>query len=230
MQINTNILLYTPILEIMRHKDYQILWESDSSLVLHDHYSGIYIGACECDEEAKHVVACIPESAEEVFLFQKRLFVEKLKAHILPDMLSYNSVNLKEEPLPVKLPKDFKLKWMQEEHIPFVIKHYSVKELCTFEHMQDRMKAGILGVFHYEQPVGFIGTHREGSIGMLEVLPQYQRKGLALALQNAMSNELKKQGAYVYGQIIQNNVASFALQKKSGFTVCDEPTYWYFND
>ena len=65
---------------------------------------------------------------------------------------------------------------------------------------------------------------------MLEVLPQYQRKGLALALQNAMSNELKKQGAYVYGQIIQNNVASFALQKKSGFTVCDEPTYWYFKD
>ena len=230
MQINKNILLYTPILEIMRHNDYQVLWESEASLVLYDRCSGIYIGACEKDEEADHVVQVIPNTAEEVFLFQKRLFEVKLKSHILPDMLSYNSVNLKAEPLPVKLPKDFKLKWMKEEHIPFVVEHYSVKELCTFEHMQDRMNAGILGVFYCDEPVGFIGTHREGAMGMLEVLPQYQRKGLALALQNAMSNELKKQGAYVYGQIIQNNTASFALQKKSGFTICNEPTYWYFGN
>lgn len=230
MRLDTNILLYTPIMEIMRHNNYQILWESESSLVLHDRYSGIYIGACERDEEADQVVQLIPEAAEEVFLFQKRLFETKLKAHILPDMLSYNSVNLNTEPLPVHLPKNFTLEWLEEEHIPFVIDHYSVKELCTIEHMQDRIQAGILGVFHHNQPVGFIGTHREGSIGMLEVLPEYRRHGLALALQNAMSNELKKQGAYVYGQIIQNNTASFALQKKSGFTVCDEPTYWYFKD
>ena len=37
------------------------------------------------------------------------------------------------------------------------------------------------GAFQKGELLGFIGMHSEGSVGMLEVLPQHRRKGAATA-------------------------------------------------
>lgn len=46
------------------------------------------------------------------------------------------------------------------------------------------MEAGQLwGLFEDGQLAAFIGVHHEGSMGILEVLPEYRRRGLAMALE-----------------------------------------------
>ena len=230
MNLEHNKLLYLPIMEVIRRKTARILWEGDHSIVLQDMLSGVYMGASDDLSEADQVLAAIPVDAKEVQLFHKTMFEAKFKHHILSDLTSYNSVYLKDEDCVVKLPKGYSIQPLHDCHIPFVMKHYSVDELCYEEHMKERIDAGMLGVFYQSEVVGFIGTHSEGAIGMLEILPEHRHRGLGMALQKAMTNELRQKGCYVYGQVMQNNTASFALQKKSGFIVCDEPTYWYFHD
>lgn len=228
IDFNQNLLLYTPLLELLRHQNYEIIFETKDSLLIHDSFSNIYAGTCENDQEAHMLIQSIPKAAEEILLFQTCLFEEKLKQGILYDMISFNSVYLSKELRPVKLPISFTIAPLKADHVSFVMKHYSVKELCTEGHICERVAAGMLGIFHKDNLVGFIGTHLEGAMGMLEILPNYRHMGLGMALQNAMANTLLRQGAYVYGQVMQNNHASFALQKKCNFTVGNNPTYWYF--
>ena len=48
---------------------------------------------------------------------------------------------------------------------------------------REAVRRGVLGAFPTgsNQPAGFVGFHEEGSIGMLEVLPAWRRRGLGRA-------------------------------------------------
>ena len=73
---------------------------------------------------------------------------------------------------------------------------------------------------------GFIGTHTEGSMGMLEVLPKYRGKGIGAALQIAATNNALANKRYPYGQVVEDNIASAALQKRLGFELSKNKVYW----
>ena len=74
--------------------------------------------------------------------------------------------------------------------------------------------------------MGFIGYHKEGSIGMFEVLSEYRGRGIALRLQAVATNERIKSGAYIYGQVIEDNIKSLNLQKKLGYEISEDKVYW----
>lgn len=88
------------------------------------------------------------------------------------------------------------------------------------------IERGMLGIFDGEKLAGFIGVHDEGSLGMLEVLPPYRRRGYGLALQLAIIRAALAEGRYAYGQVAEHNAPSLALQQKAGMTVCPEKIYW----
>jgi GNAT superfamily N-acetyltransferase len=75
-------------------------------------------------------------------------------------------------------------------------------------------------------PVGFIGEHLEGSMGLLYVFPEYRRHGYAVALEKAMIARTLKEGFIPFGQVEKGNHASLALQKKIGMTVSDNLICW----
>ena len=75
---------------------------------------------------------------------------------------------------------------------------------------------------------GFIGIHEEGSIGMLEVLPAYRRRGLGYALEAGAIRRALKEGTIPYCQVIEGNTASMELQKKLGLEFSDGFVYWLF--
>lgn len=74
--------------------------------------------------------------------------------------------------------------------------------------------------------VGYIGFHEEGSIGMLEVFPEYQRRGIGMALETYIMNLTLERGWIPYGQIIVGNDNSMLLQKKMGLCVSKEQLFW----
>ena len=116
-----------------------------------------------------------------------------------------------------------------EEFLPFLVRNYTHADINGEEYLRERLQSGcFLGAFVAGEPAGFIGTHEEGSMGLLEVLPRYRRKGIAATLATAQTNRLLARGRVPFSQIEPGNAASFALHRRLGFEVSEESLYWLF--
>lgn len=80
------------------------------------------------------------------------------------------------------------------------------------------------------QFVGFIGSHLEGSIGLLEVLPRHRNQGFGTELEYYMIGRMLQKGLIPFGQIETWNEKSLRLQKKLGMELSPEaePVFWLF--
>lgn len=117
------------------------------------------------------------------------------------------------------------------EHAKFVAAHYHLlgdgEE--TLAHIRRCIGDGLMwGVFDEGKIAGFIGLHSEGSMGMLEILPEYRRRGYAFALEAYCIDRHLKQGWTAFGQVIEGNGASWALQQKLGMRRADLPAIWIY--
>lgn len=112
--------------------------------------------------------------------------------------------------------------------LPFVAAHYSGAAAAGgTDYLRSRLAAGALfGAFLAGEPAGFIGSHAEGSIGMLEVLPAFRRRGVATALESFLVNRMLGQGYTPFAQIVEGNAPSLRLHRRLGFSLADEPLYW----
>ena len=90
------------------------------------------------------------------------------------------------------------------------------------------IERGMVGAFVDGVLAGFAGFHDEGSIGLLEVLPEYRRRGLGEALLCAAVRLALERGQYAFGQVFTDNRPSLALQRKVGMTVSEDILYWLF--
>lgn len=95
------------------------------------------------------------------------------------------------------------------------------------EYAADRIAAGRMwGLFEGDELAGFIGMHSEGSIGMLEVLPEFRRKGYGYILEAFVINMHLQNGRTPYCHVINGNDASNSLQQKLGYTKASLPAVW----
>jgi tRNA (guanine37-N1)-methyltransferase len=91
----------------------------------------------------------------------------------------------------------------------------------------DRLQVGVMvGAFAGDQLAGFIGEHPEGSMGALEVLPDFRRRGIGEYLITFLAHRFVTQGRTPFAQIIDGNAASEALQRKLGFTISTRHLWW----
>ena len=74
--------------------------------------------------------------------------------------------------------------------------------------------------------VGFSGNHLDGSLGLLDIFPAYQRKGYGEQLERFMINYILEKGDVPYGEIVLGNQASEKLQRKLGFDISEEVITW----
>ena len=81
---------------------------------------------------------------------------------------------------------------------------------------------------HNEKPVGFVGEHLEGSMGLLEILPDCRRKGYGTELESFMISHILKQNLIPYCQVEVDNDKSLELQRKLGLIISKEKLYWIF--
>ncbi len=98
------------------------------------------------------------------------------------------------------------------------------------EYLLDRLNAGVmLGALEGETLAGIIGIHGEGSMGLLEVRPDYRRRGVAALLEAHMICRLLAQGETPYGSVRTDNVPSLALQRSLGMTFSSPSFHWLTN-
>lgn len=126
---------------------------------------------------------------------------------------------------PLPLPEtELEIRPLDPSHLPVVLDNY---------HMEDRDylarligQGALYGAFDGSALTGFAGCHSEGSMGLLEVLPQYRRQGIASLLQTFMIDlELSRQHI-PYGQVFDGNEPSMALQRSLGMTCSMGRLYW----
>lgn len=128
------------------------------------------------------------------------------------------------EPVSYALPEGVSILPLDLHHLDFVHAHYHTVD--DIGYVRERIEAGMFGAFYGETLAGFIGTHDERSIGLLEVLPGYRKRGLASALEAHMINHLLLLGRRPFCQVSVKNAPSIALQKKLGMSVSSSTISW----
>ena len=76
------------------------------------------------------------------------------------------------------------------------------------------------------QPVGFIGEHLEGSMGLLYIFPEHRRKGFGTVLETYLIAKTMEDGYIPFGQVEKDNLRSLSLQQKIGMTTSDNLIVW----
>lgn len=87
----------------------------------------------------------------------------------------------------------------------------------------------IYGLFIENKLAGFIGEHKEGSIGLLEVFQEYRNQGIGTKLLKFMIKNKLDNNQIPFSQIYIDNEISKNLHRKLGFTVDDNIkniNYW----
>lgn len=113
---------------------------------------------------------------------------------------------------------------LTEEHLDFLLANYRHEDSEYLSWLLKRK--ALFGLFRDGKPVGFIGQHAEGSMGLLEVLPEYRRQGIGILLESFMIARELRQGNRPYCQVFSNNEASLALQRKLGLRFANGLVIW----
>jgi 8-oxo-dGTP diphosphatase len=109
------------------------------------------------------------------------------------------------------------------EHAETVYKNYKRAESVDFGYIEERLSEGpAVGVFRDGMLVGWAMTHDDMSMGMLTVLPDYRRQGIALDITLAMIHRMRQMGEIPIVHISKDNTMSLPLVKSLGFVeACD---------
>ena len=114
---------------------------------------------------------------------------------------------------------------LPEEDVPAAAPHYH----DSADYLLERSRAGELwGIYEEGKLAGFMGLHEEGSMGILAILPEFRRRGLASLLESWVIGRQLREGRVPYGHVIDGNEASTALQQSLGLTKAELPAIWVF--
>lgn len=167
-------------------------------------------------DTAKKLIAYLPPEAELIFVheaFSLSLLAEKYKLALSPAF--YQAAYCKQEPLP--LPETtVEVKPLELSHLPILLANYEYGDENYLRLLLSRYS--LWGAFEGDTLLAFIGLHSEGTIGLLEVLPPYRRRGLARFLESYLINQELSLGHIPFCQVFEGNVPSLALQRSLGMT------------
>ena len=133
-------------------------------------------------------------------------------------MRPYSLSYYEDEPLPVDVHHPIRV--LDESHLPQVCEEYLPLGFATEDELRALLRAGgMLGGFDGGRLVGFVGEHPCGSLGMLQVLRPFRRRGWGRALMAAKINEQLARGWTPWSETFPDNKASLALQRSLGLHV-----------
>lgn len=97
------------------------------------------------------------------------------------------------------------------------------------EYLAERIKAGCIWELKEDgRLAGFIGMHEAGSIGMLQVLPEFRRHGIGSRLLRFAVHRQLECGSIPYMHVVDGNTASIALQESIAAVKCTAPALWVY--
>lgn len=117
---------------------------------------------------------------------------------------------------------------LDESYLSTFVAHYGLAH-GDEEYGKELLANGVYGQFIDGELAGFIGTHIEGAVGMLEVFEAFRRQGIGENLLKFMLNFWHEQGYTPFGQIFASNEKSLNLQRKLGAVFSAPTLCWVWN-
>lgn len=159
------------------------------------------------------------------FLTDSDIYFASVENWILPYLSELGNFDFSLDCMQYYLPEDhkisapsIKLNNLNQEHIETILQYSHYKEFLSYDYVLDRIFKGPSSAYLYEgELAGWALTHDDGGIGFLQVLPDYQRKGIAANIMLDMMNKVRKRGRIPFAYIELNNQKSRNLLKKLGF-------------
>lgn len=228
-----NKLLHTDMLQLMQRGQAQILFDGKEGVLLRDKVSGNYMMTAASLQAGSFILDAAEKELWQKNKWQKdfsfvthqaflnELIGERFGMKVL--MRCRQAVYTRKEPLP-PVKAEVEIRRLGTEHLDIVSGQYT---LTDREYILRRLERGCMyGAFLGETMTGFIGVHEEGSIGMLEVFPEYRGQKIGKALETFLINRLLEQGLIPYGQIAAENNVSCHMQEALGLYFAKDMIYW----
>ncbi len=196
------------------------------------HTNGMWQLSAEDVPTALALYARIPEDATMLSL-QQTEWIELIEPRFRPRCVEvYHNVWYAEQE--IELPDTgAEVRTVTAEDAPALAQYYHLpgtpvdNPAETAEYLRQRAAEGVLfGVYFDGVLAGFVGTHDEGSIGILTVAPAFRRRGLGTYLERLAIQKALERGHIPFGQVTPGNAASLALQRSLGMTVSRERICW----
>lgn len=236
-------LLHIDMIEAIRRGEARLLVIQANGVLLYHASADTWMMSAPDPADAESLLASICRNEGQAFFAQTRqivsetdeppLFVAHQTHYIaraqtllgLPrSMPCLQSAYFAGTPLPVP-DGPGEIRRLDRSYLVDVHRHYS--HPVGMDYLRERLEAGVFhGVFVKGRLAGFAGVHAEGSLGMLEVLPDFRRQGVAMQLQAHMTNWHLSLGYTPFAQVKVGNLASLALQRKSGYAITDKMVTW----
>lgn len=175
-------------------------------------------------ETAENLLNLIPPEPELVFVheaFTLPLLAERFS--LSPSSPFRQAAYQKETPLPLP-DSTAHIRPLSLPFLPILLANYAYGDEAYLRHLLAR---GLLfGAFEGDTLQAFIGLHSEGTIGLLEVLPPYRRRGLARLLETYLINRELSLGHIPFCQVFEGNTPSLSLQASLGMTFSLSPGWF----
>lgn len=219
-------LLHMDMTESIRRGKAEVLESSDRGVLLYHTDANVPMISAESEDAAAAMISRIPEAQEFVVHQEHCAAAVRKKFGLTGQNRCYQSAWLKKESIPEPC-RSFEIRPLDESFLSFVCDHYTLG--LGPEYVSGRLAAGeMFGAFVGGECAGFIGLHPEGSMGMLEVLPRFRRRGIAVGLEVYLANRMLAQGFTPFGQILIHNDASLRLHEKLHFEISQNILSWMF--
>ncbi|MFA7674002.1 MAG: GNAT family N-acetyltransferase [Clostridia bacterium] len=222
-----DLLLHMSMIEPIRQKHASILYADSDGVLIQDQGSGAYMLSV-IDESAGRKLVSLIGNADLFTVHQKFLVPivqDKFHLDIVKDCVQ--AVYLDDKLLPVD--EKIQIRVLGPEYVSIVAQNYHcVDDMGYIQDLIDNNE--IYGAFIDGSLAGFIGTHKEGTMGLLVVFPQYRLMGVGTALESYMVNLFLSRKQVPFGQVLDGNIKSLALQKKLGFKISEKHLFWIDRD
>lgn len=226
--LERNPLLHICMTECIRRGHAELVYVGQDGVLLRDPVGELLEISVDSPETLRRWLPFLAD--EPVDLVAHQPFAPDILAPVLKNrpgvMHYYHSVYTKKDPLAVALPEGARIAPLDRSYSGLAERAYTH---APPGYITGRIEAGVmLGVFWNGELAGFIGQHTEGAQGMLEIFPEYRRRGLASALMAANINAALARGETPFGQIVTDNHASLALSRSLGLEISQGIAHWFY--
>lgn len=222
-----DLLLHMSMIEPIRRKHARIIYADIDGVLIQDQISGSYMLSAIDESAGRRLVSLVKDA--DLFTVHQEFLVpivqSKFDLNIVKDCVQ--AVYLDDKPLPVD--EKIQICVLGPEWVSEVAENYHcVDDMGYIRDLIDNKE--IYGAFIDGSLAGFIGTHKEGTMGLLVVLPKYRLMGVGTALESHMVNLFLSRKQVPFGQVLEGNLKSLGLQKKLGFKISEKHLFWMDRD
>ncbi|MBQ8373947.1 MAG: GNAT family N-acetyltransferase [Clostridia bacterium] len=227
--LKRDYLLFVDMLECLRQKKAVVLFADDGGVLLYEKQSRIYMLAATNGEVAENALRLLenePFSGDRCFIVAHGESAKNAVYARLPVARETKCYQVVYRGQPRFLRGSLDFRSPRAEDLAMIKQVYALESPENIDALNGSGK--LFGAYLKETGdfVGFIGSHPEGSMGMLHVFEKYRRKGYAEEIEGFLINRYLQNGEAPYGHVIFGNEASVRLQEKLGFETAKEFVYW----